>query len=81
MLQDTALLAECGIRPPGLNRVLAELGIKSHARNIDEAESLIRKSLHLPPQFAGIRAANVSEQSATIGADGTGARGGGSDGF
>ena len=66
VLQDAALLAECGIRSPGLNRVLAELGIKSHAQNIDEAESLIRKSLHLPPQFAGIRAANVSEQSATI---------------
>jgi energy-coupling factor transport system ATP-binding protein len=70
VLQDTLLLEQCGIRPPGLNRVLAELGIRSHARDIDEAEALIRNSMHLPPQFAGIRAANVSERSATISVDG-----------
>ncbi len=68
VLRDTAMLAECGIRPPALNRVLTQLGIHAHARNIDDAEALIRKSLHLPPQSAGIRAANVSERSATIGA-------------
>jgi hypothetical protein len=43
VLRDTAMLAECGIRPPALNRVLAQLGIQAHARNIDEAEALIRQ--------------------------------------
>ncbi|HXR35231.1 MAG TPA: energy-coupling factor transporter ATPase [Candidatus Binataceae bacterium] len=71
VLRDTAMLAECGIRPPGLNRVLTQLGIHAHARNIDEAEALIRQWLQLPPQFAGIRAANVSERSATTIADGS----------
>jgi energy-coupling factor transporter ATP-binding protein EcfA2 len=50
VLRDTAMLGECGIRPPGLNRVLTHLGIQAHARNIDEAEALIRKSMHLPAQ-------------------------------
>lgn len=48
VLRDLGMLRECGIRPPALNHVLAELGIPSHARNIDEAEALIRRSLQLP---------------------------------
>src|SRR5208337_2117394 len=59
VLRDTAMLAECGIRPPGLNRVLTQLGIHAHARNIDDAEALIRQWLQQPPQFAGVRVANV----------------------
>jgi len=51
VLADTQLLNECGIRPPGLNLVLAALGIHSHARSVDEAEAIIRSSLHLPENF------------------------------
>jgi energy-coupling factor transport system ATP-binding protein len=51
VLMNTRLLEECGIRPPGLNLVLAALGIESHARNVDEAEALIRRSMRLPPTF------------------------------
>ncbi len=51
VLADTRLLTECGIRPPGLNLVLTALGIDSHARNVEEAETLIRRSLHLPAVF------------------------------
>ncbi|HEY2108189.1 MAG TPA: energy-coupling factor transporter ATPase [Candidatus Binataceae bacterium] len=51
VLSDARLLTECGIRPPGLSLVLAALGIDSHARNVEEAESLIRGSLHLPAAF------------------------------
>jgi energy-coupling factor transport system ATP-binding protein len=49
VMQDLELLDRCGIRPPGLNRVLSRLGINAHARDLDEAESLIRRSLRLPP--------------------------------
>jgi energy-coupling factor transport system ATP-binding protein len=51
VLSDPGLLTECGIRPPGLNLVLSALGIDSHARHVDEAEALIRRSLHLPGEF------------------------------
>jgi energy-coupling factor transport system ATP-binding protein len=51
ILADTNLLNECGIRPPGLNLVLDALGIDGHARNVDEAETIIRRSLHLPAGF------------------------------
>jgi energy-coupling factor transporter ATP-binding protein EcfA2 len=51
VLSDPGLLTECGIRPPGLNLVLSALGIDSHARHVDEAEALIRRSLHLPGVF------------------------------
>ena len=51
MLSDTRLLTESGIRPPGLNLVLAALGLNSHARSVDEAESIIRQSLPLPAPF------------------------------
>jgi energy-coupling factor transport system ATP-binding protein len=48
VLSNTRLLDECGIRPPGLNLVLASLGIDAPARNVDEAEALIRRSLRQP---------------------------------
>ena len=48
VLLDLGMLRECGIRPPALNHVLAELGINAHARNVDEAEALIRGSLQVP---------------------------------
>jgi len=50
VLSDAALLAGCGIRPPGLNQALWALGIDAHARSVDEAEALIRRSFpSLPP--------------------------------
>ena len=48
VLLDLGMLRECGIRPPALNHVLAELGINAHARNVNEAEALIRKSFQVP---------------------------------
>jgi energy-coupling factor transport system ATP-binding protein len=52
VMQDLDLLARCGIRPPGLNRVLSQLGIRAHARDLDEAEALIRRSLQPPAPLA-----------------------------
>ncbi len=64
ILADTRLMNQCGIRPPGINLVLAELGIDAYAASVDEAEALIRRSLGLPADFkveaaqtAGIRSA------------------------
>ena len=48
VLSDTRLLTECGIRPPGLNLVMAGMGIDAHPRSVDEAENLIRRALPLP---------------------------------
>jgi energy-coupling factor transporter ATP-binding protein EcfA2 len=39
------LLEACGVRPPALNRVLTHLKIAEHARDVDEAEVLLRKAL------------------------------------
>jgi energy-coupling factor transporter ATP-binding protein EcfA2 len=47
VLSNAALLAGSGIRPPGLNQALSALGIDGHARSVDEAETLIRRSLPL----------------------------------
>jgi energy-coupling factor transporter ATP-binding protein EcfA2 len=43
LMTQLELLEECGVHPPDLNRVLAQLGIRGHARNIDQAEAAIRK--------------------------------------
>ncbi|HJU10240.1 MAG TPA: ATP-binding cassette domain-containing protein, partial [Candidatus Binataceae bacterium] len=42
LMPQVELLEHCGVHPPDLNRVLAILGIRAHAGNIDEAEGLIR---------------------------------------
>ena len=39
------LLEQCGVHPPDLNRVLARAGIAAHAASVDEAETLIRRTL------------------------------------
>ena len=39
------LLEQCGVHAPDLNRLLARMGISAHARDIAEAEALIRKTL------------------------------------
>ncbi len=39
------LLEQCGVHAPDLNRLLARMGISAHARDIAEAEWLIRKTL------------------------------------
>ncbi|HEX3409612.1 MAG TPA: ABC transporter ATP-binding protein, partial [Candidatus Binataceae bacterium] len=36
------LLEDCGVHPPGVNQVMALIGIERHAASIDEAETLIR---------------------------------------
>jgi len=43
------LLEECGVHPPGLNRVLAMLDIGGHAESIDDAEAAIRKRFPSTP--------------------------------
>jgi energy-coupling factor transporter ATP-binding protein EcfA2 len=58
VLSDTALLADSGIRPPGINQVLWSLGIDAHARSIDEAEGLIRRALPLVPHDSGHKVAS-----------------------
>jgi energy-coupling factor transport system ATP-binding protein len=37
-----ALLEDCGVHPPDVNRVMALLGIERHAASIEEAEAIIR---------------------------------------
>lgn len=41
------LLEQCGIHPPGLNRVLSAIGMPEHAASLDEAEAIIRRAI--PP--------------------------------
>lgn len=60
VLADISLLTQCGIRPPGLSLVLTALRIDAHARNVDEAETLIRRSMHLP---AGLERARDQSQA------------------
>jgi energy-coupling factor transport system ATP-binding protein len=38
---DFTLLESCGVRPPGLNRVLRMLGIEAHAESVDDAYAKI----------------------------------------
>ena len=45
MMTRVALLEECGVHPPDLNRVLAGSGLAPHAAGVDEAEALIRRAL------------------------------------
>jgi energy-coupling factor transport system ATP-binding protein len=37
-------LEHCGVRPPGINEVLAKLGIGGHAQSVDDAEAAIRRA-------------------------------------
>lgn len=37
-------LEHCGVRPPGINEVLAKLGIGGHAESVDDAEAAIRRA-------------------------------------
>src|SRR5262249_48749146 len=54
------MLEECGVHPPDLNRVLARLGIASHAASVDEAELLLRRAM---PRLAIASAASAVAQS------------------
>ncbi|MGH7931953.1 MAG: ABC transporter ATP-binding protein [Candidatus Binataceae bacterium] len=47
-----SLLEECGVHPPGLNRVLGALGIGAHANSVDEAEALMRGAFPQLPRVA-----------------------------
>jgi len=66
LLSDRSLLAESGIRPPGLNQVLWALGIDAHARNIEEAEALIRRALPLLARTDEDRGACTAEPPDSI---------------
>jgi len=44
------LLEDCGVHPPGLNRVLAAIGMPAHASSVEEAEAMIRRAL---PRLGG----------------------------
>ena len=70
VLLDLGMLRECGIRPPALNHVLAELGINAHARNVNEAEVLIRKSFQVPSNPISIGGAAPLAKADTRTADG-----------
>jgi energy-coupling factor transport system ATP-binding protein len=64
LLIRLTLLEECGVHPPGLNRVLAALEIKSHASSVDEAHALIRRALpHLDPSHVTSETCSVSSAS------------------
>jgi len=45
ILTQVQMLEKCGVRPPGINQVLAELGIEGYARDLDQAQALIEASM------------------------------------
>ena len=49
ILTQVELLEKCGVRPPGVNQVLAALGIEAHARDLDQAQALIEASCQARP--------------------------------
>jgi len=56
------LLEACGVHPPGLNRTLALLGIRAHARSVDEAETLIRSVFSLAADIPAKRRHQAPDQ-------------------
>jgi energy-coupling factor transport system ATP-binding protein len=50
LMTRVELLEQCGVHPPGLNRVLGALGIQAHAGGVDEAEAMIRRAI---PRLTG----------------------------
>jgi energy-coupling factor transport system ATP-binding protein len=44
LMSRLELLEQCGVRPPGINEVLAKAGIGGHATNLDDAEASIRRA-------------------------------------
>jgi energy-coupling factor transporter ATP-binding protein EcfA2 len=64
VMAKVELLEQCGLRPPGLNRVVAALGIRRHVEGVDEAEQIIRQQIpHLPhPDIASPQAAETSKE-------------------
>jgi energy-coupling factor transport system ATP-binding protein len=53
------MLEECGINPPGLDRVMRALGVEHHPMSVEDAEARIRKSLP-EPRSGGDSATNVA---------------------
>ncbi len=47
VLRQRALLEECGVRPPDLDRGLARLGVAEYAPTVEAAEAAIRSALNL----------------------------------
>jgi len=44
LMSRLELFDQCGVRPPGINEVLAKLGIGGHAQSVDDAEVAIRRA-------------------------------------
>ncbi len=63
-----ALLEECGVHPPDVNRVMALIGIERHAASIDEAEAIIRARYPRLPAVHEETAAITDRASAQAGA-------------
>jgi energy-coupling factor transporter ATP-binding protein EcfA2 len=65
VMTQLELLESCGVHPPDLNRVLAMLGIQAHVSSVDEAESLIRRTVPLPASLVdGSRASAIASEPA-----------------
>ena len=55
------LLADCGVHPPDLNRVIDLLGISAHASSVDDAEAIIRARFPRAPQLSSSREASAAD--------------------
>ncbi|MGH8674360.1 MAG: ABC transporter ATP-binding protein, partial [Burkholderiales bacterium] len=44
LLTRLDMLEQCGVRPPGINTVLAKLGIGGHAASVEDADGAIRRA-------------------------------------
>jgi len=63
-----ALLEDCGVHPPDVNRVMALSGIERHAASIDEAEATIRARYPRLPAVHEATTAIADRASAQAGA-------------
>ncbi len=63
LMTQLDLLEECGVHPPDLNHVAAQLGLHAHLRTVPEAEAMVRK---LFPNLANVRAPESPDLDASI---------------
>jgi energy-coupling factor transport system ATP-binding protein len=54
VMANSDLLIECGLRPPGLNQVIAALGAGAHAIDVDHAEAILRERFPSLPHSADL---------------------------
>lgn len=70
ILTQVELLEKCGVRPPGVNQVLAALGIEAYARDLAQAQALIQASPACQARpFNGARPGSRLEVPRVSGAD------------